>query len=83
MLSPADGVVEEWIAAPGGGFQRATYDMPQLLSEASLCHLYDRLCAEDLSLLWMTFEKLGRESFLVFLKDDLGLSKLSDRQVGC
>ena len=81
MLAPSDGVVEEWIAAPDGGFVRAQYDMPMLLTDASIPHIYDRLCAEDCASLWRTFERLGREDFLSYLRDEIQLANRSDRQL--
>lgn len=81
IISASDGLVEEWVASPGGGFSKATFDMPKLLSDAALPHLYDRLVAEDLGLLTSSFERLGREGFISYLKDEIGLDKLSDRQL--
>lgn len=76
-----DGPIEEWVAVAGGGFQRRTCDLPALLQDADLLYLYEDLIAEDLAVLFQQYDTLGRESFLnVFLKDFLGIVKLTDRQ---
>lgn len=74
-----EGPVEEWIAVAGGGFVRATFDLPALLFDACLLHLYDPLLHLELSDLWRRYEE-DRVAFLTYLKDDVGLSSLADRQ---
>ena len=81
LITAADGHVEEWVASPNGGFVRATYDMPSLLSEAGSPDLYDVLVAHDLSAMSTRFDRIGREGFLKHLKEEVGLGKLSDRQL--
>lgn len=75
-----EGPVEEWNALAGGGFERAAFDLPALLYDTDLLHLYDVLIAEELSDLWQRYSS-DRVAFLAYLKDDVGLSKLSDRQL--
>ena len=75
-----DGEVEEWVAVKGGGFEKATYDLPALLYDANLLHLYDLLIDEDLMDLMTRCEE-NRVKFLDDLKEFHGLTKLSDRQL--
>ena len=75
-----DGPVEEWVAIAGGGFVRATYDLPAMLYEADLMSLYNILVAEDLHDLVKRHEA-GEESFLLYLKDTVGMAKLGDRKI--
>ena len=74
-----EGPVEEWLAVTGGGFVRATFDLPALLFDAELLHLYDALLHLELSDLWSRYQA-DRVAFLAYLKDDVGLSSLADRQ---
>ena len=74
-----DGPIEEWIAIAGGGFVRATFDLPALLFDSDLLHLYDSLLHLELADLWARYEA-DRVSFLAFMKDEVGLSSLADRQ---
>mmetsp|Transcript_121227 Transcript_121227/g.338355 ORF Transcript_121227/g.338355 Transcript_121227/m.338355 type:complete len:119 (-) Transcript_121227:231-587(-) len=81
IASIGEGPIEEWVAMPGGGFQRCACDMPALLQEADLLHLYEQLISEDLAVLYKKYDDLGREAFLnAFLRDYLGIAKLTDRQ---
>jgi hypothetical protein len=74
-----EGPVEEWVATKGGGFVRAHFDLPALLFDSSLLHLYDALLHLELEDLWRRYEA-DRVSFLAYLKDDVGLASLADRQ---
>ena len=78
-IAVLDTPVEEWVAVNGGIFQRATFDMPNLLYENDLTHLYDKLLHLDLYDLWQKSE-IDRTVFLAHLKDEVGLSSLADRQ---
>ena len=75
-----DGPIEEWIAVTGGGFQRATFDMPAMLQDADLLHLYDSLLHLELADLWTRYEA-DRVAFLAYLKDEVGLASLADRRM--
>ena len=74
------GPVEEWVAVAGGGFVRATYDLPALLFDTDLLHLYSLLIAEDCRNL-VERQQADRPAFLAYLKDVLNMEKLSDRQL--
>ena len=50
-------MAEEWIAVQGGTFVRASFDLPALLYDTDLLHLYDALLAEDLYDLWQRYEQ--------------------------
>jgi hypothetical protein len=80
MLSKSDGPVEEWIAQPGGGFKRAEFDLPALLYEVDLVQLYDQLCGESMLELIKRHEE-DRVTFLEYLKNEVGMTKLADRQL--
>ena len=67
LTSLGDGSVEEWVALEGGGFERALFDLPALLQDADLLHLYDPLLHLELSELWKRYE-IDRVKFLDFLK---------------
>ena len=75
----SEGPIEEWIAIAGGGFKRATFDLPALLYDADLLHLYDPMLHLELSDLWRRYEE-DRVAFLAYLKDECGLNSLADRQ---
>ena len=62
-----------------GRFQRAAFDLPALLHDADLLHLYDALLHLELYDLWQRYE-VDRVAFLQYLKTE-GLTKLSDRQL--
>ena len=72
--------VEEWIAQEDGTFVKAEFDLPALLYDTDLLHLYDALLAEDLKDLWQRYQQ-DRVAFLNYLKDVVGLRNLSDRQL--
>ena len=74
------GPVEEWIAVAGGGFVRASHDLPALLYETDLLRLYGILIAEDCHDL-MRRQASDRTAFLSYLKDTVGMSSLGDRQL--
>ena len=71
--------IEEWIAVKGGGFIRPIFNLPAVLCEADLLRLYDAMLHLDLHDMWKRYEA-DRVSFLAYLKDDVGLSSLADRQ---
>ena len=74
-----DGPVEEWVAVSGGTFVRSTFDLPALLFDAQLLHLYGALLHLEGADLFLRFEK-DRTRFLEYLKDEVGLASLADRQ---
>lgn len=75
----ADGAVEEWVAVKGGGFLRAAFDMPALLYDNQLLHLYDALLHYELYDMWARHAQ-DRDAFLEYLKTDVGMSSTADRQ---
>ena len=75
-----DGPVEEWVAVAGGGFVKATFDLPAMLFEADLMNLYNILVAEDLHDLVKRHEA-SEEAFLLYLKDNVGMNTLGDRKI--
>ena len=50
-----------------------------MLCEADLLRLYDAMLHLDLHDMWKRYEA-DRVSFLAYLKDDVGLASLADRQ---
>ena len=74
-----EGPIEEWVAIKGGGFKKSLFDMPALLYENDLLHLYDALLHLELYELWTRYEK-DRVEFLEYLKAEVGISSLADRQ---
>lgn len=74
-----EGRIEEWVAVKGGGFVKAVFDMPALLYDNDLLHLYDSLLHLELYDLWTRYEE-DRVAFLEYLKAEVGISSLADRQ---
>lgn len=74
-----DDPVEEWVAVSGGIFERATHDLPATLFESGLIHLYAALFHLDASDLAQRHEA-NRTAFLSYLKDEIGIKSLADRQ---
>ena len=80
LLSKHDGPIEEWVAVAGGGFKRAAHDMPAFLQANDLLPLYDILACQSLYKLYERCEA-DRVDFLRYLKDELCIASLSDRQL--